>query len=124
MDLKPLRLRDAAHLIDKPRLANARIATNIHDVACWPGERCADNPVELLEFSLSSDETAAAGSQWFARHAAQPPYAHRCSRMPLKRMSPWKPASLTARSRRARGARRRKSWSHRLWPLPRAARRD
>src|SRR5471032_2656954 len=33
--------------------------------------------MELFEFSLSSDETAAAGSQWLARHAAQPPNSHR-----------------------------------------------
>src|SRR5471032_1477762 len=78
MDLKPLRLRDATHLIDKPGLADACVAANIYNMACWPGETCADNPMELLEFRLSSDETAAAGSQWFARHAAQPPYANRC----------------------------------------------
>ncbi len=67
MDLKPLRLREAAHLVDKPRLADACIATNIYDMARSPGETRANNPLELLELCLSSDETAAAGGQWLRR---------------------------------------------------------
>src|SRR5579862_8343967 len=68
-----LRGGHAAHLLDQPRLADARLASHIDNAAAAPGKTGADDAVELIELGLAADKHAAVRRHRFARNAPQAP---------------------------------------------------
>ena len=74
---KAQRFGEAAHLVDEPCLADARLAAYVHDVTGPLFETRVRDALELLEFSLAADKHAAACRDRFESDTAQTPHAHR-----------------------------------------------
>ena len=75
MDGEALRFGESPHLLDQARLADARFAAHIDDLAAAPAEASADDALELLELGVAADERAAACAVRLAGEAAQAPDA-------------------------------------------------
>src|SRR6266702_2914042 len=75
MHCEAMRVSKHAHLIDEPRLADARVAAHIDDVSGSLFDARAHDATKLLQFRLAPDEPAAARTRGFAHHAGEAPRA-------------------------------------------------
>ena len=78
MDREAQRLGETPHLVDEPRLADARLAAHIDGLSRERRHARARDAPELFELRLAADEEAAAAAdvRAFSFDAGEAPHAH------------------------------------------------